>query len=71
MRFLVIVVSAAMLALPAVSSAMTSAVPTAKSSLDYSAKKKTKMARKRMHKKKKAKVEYMRAVPSTPPAKGH
>jgi hypothetical protein len=65
MRFLVIGLTAALLALPAAIPASACGAHTAKAAAtDLSAKKKsTKMAKKSMKKKKKAKVEYMRAVP--------
>jgi hypothetical protein len=66
MRFLVIGLTAALLALPAATPASACAVHTAKAAAtDYSAAKKkpAKMAKKTVKKKKKAKVEYMRAVP--------
>ncbi len=75
MRVLAIALAAALLALPAVTPARaTSGAQAAHSAqtatTDFAAKKKPakkKMAKKTMKKKKKrAKVEYMRAVPSTP-----
>jgi hypothetical protein len=66
MRFLVIALAAALLALPAVTPASACGAHTAKAATaNYSAKKKTtkKMAKKTVKKKRKAKVEYMRIAP--------
>jgi hypothetical protein len=67
MRFLVIALAAALLALPAVTPASACGAHTAKATTttNYSAKKKTtkKMAKKTVKKKRKAKVEYMRIAP--------
>ena len=66
MRYLAIVLAAALITLPAVASARTGVAHSAKSATtDFAAKKKTKkMAKAAMKKKKKhGKTEYMRAVP--------
>ncbi len=65
MRFLVIALAAAVLALPVASTARAAHADKSVTA-DYAAKKKAakkKMAKRTVRKKKKAKVEYMRAVP--------